>query len=74
MPFGSRFFAQLTGVRKQLAIPRTVRMMIKDRIAARACARRILQWPFERVVIAHNAILEGDAHAAVTKAFACLEG
>lgn len=65
-------YASITGVRKRLAVPRTVRLIIKDHQAARTSAQKILAWPFERVVMAHNAILETDAHAAVEKAFACL--
>jgi hypothetical protein len=69
LPFASRAFAMLTGVSKQLSVPRTVRLAIKDKAAARASAEQILQYPFERVVVAHNAIVEDNAHAAVEEAF-----
>ena len=69
LPFAPKLFASLNGVRNQLAVPRTVRMMVKDRKAAQASARKILQWQFERIVIAHNAIIEVDAHAALKRAF-----
>jgi len=69
LPFAAKLFASLNGVRNQLAVPRTVRAMVKDRKAAQASARKILQWPFERVVIAHNSIIEVDAHVALKRAF-----
>ena len=72
LPFTSAAYSRLTGVRARLAVPRTVRLMIKDRAAFAASARAIMQWPFERVILAHNAIVEDDAHAAVTRAFAFL--
>ena len=71
LPFAARMYAALTGVRTALAVPRTVRWLVKDRQAAQTSAQKILQWPFERVVVAHNAIVEDDAYAAVEKAFAC---
>ncbi len=73
LPFGGRLYAQLNSVRTLLAVPRMIRWVIKDKTAAKASAAKILQWPFERVVVAHNCIVDVDAHAAVTRAFACFE-
>lgn len=70
LPWRSRGYAALTGVRRQPAVARTVRALVRDREAARASAERILRWPFERVVMAHNAIVETDAHARLRQAFA----
>ncbi len=67
--FGAKAYARLTGTRARLAVPRTIRLMIKDRAAFDASARKILAWPFERVVVAHNAIIDAGAHAAVSRAF-----
>lgn len=69
LSFGAQLFASLNGVRNKLVVPRTIRVMTKDRKAAQASARKILQWPIARVVLAHNAIIEGNAHAALKKAF-----
>jgi hypothetical protein len=71
-PLGWRpaLYARLTGVRDRLAVPRTVRMITRDRSAAADSARAILRWPFTRVITAHNAIVEQDAHAAAERAFA----
>ncbi|RJG17741.1 DUF4336 domain-containing protein [Massilia cavernae] len=69
-----RAYAMLTGVSSRLGVPRTVRRAIRDRDAFAASARAILAWPFERVVVAHDAIVDKDAHAAVERAFAGLAG
>jgi len=70
LPLAAQVYARLTGVRRELAVPRTIRWLIKDRQAARASMQAILQYPFERVVVAHNAIIEDQAHAAMERAFA----
>jgi hypothetical protein len=70
LPLATSLYARVTGVRSQLAVPRTVRLITRDRQAARASVARILAWPIERAVLAHNAILEQDAHAAVARALA----
>jgi hypothetical protein len=69
LPFAARVYASLVGVRRQLAVPRNVRWLVKDRQAAHASAQKILRWPIGRVTTAHNSIVEGDAHAAVKAAF-----
>ena len=71
LPFATKVFASLMGVRNQLAVPRTIRLLVRDRAAARTSAGKILELPFTRVVVAHNAIVEDDAYAAVKKALAC---
>lgn len=62
-------FARLTGVRRRLAVPRSVRLLVQDRAAVQASMQRILQWRFERVIVAHNAIVEQGARAALERAF-----
>lgn len=65
----SAAYARLTGVRKRLDVPRTVRLVTRDRALAAGSARLILEWPFTRVITAHNAIVEQDAHMLVERAF-----
>lgn len=73
LAWNAAFYAWLTGVRKQLVIPRSVRLMVKDKAAARASAEQILRWPFVRVIVAHNCIIEQNAKQAVVQAFAALQ-
>lgn len=68
LPFAARLYARLTGVRQRLAVPITVRGLVRDREAARRSARQIMQWPFERVVTAHNAAVEQQPREAVQRA------
>jgi hypothetical protein len=62
-------FTRLTGVHRHLDVPRTVRLVTRDRAAAAASAAAILRWPFTRVITAHDSIVEDDAHAGVAHAF-----
>ena len=66
-------YAALTGVRRRLAVPRTVRALVRDRAAAARSAEQVLRWPFTRVVVAHNAIIDMDAHDQVAQAFSVFE-
>jgi len=63
-------YARVTGVRSQLDVPRTVRLATRDKAAASSSAQAVLAWPFTRVITAHNAIVDEDAHALVARAFA----
>jgi Domain of unknown function (DUF4336) len=73
LSFGLKLYARLTGTLNQWAVPKTVRWMVKDREAACASAQKMLAWPFERVIVAHNAILDADAYWVVKKAFDSLK-
>lgn len=70
LPWPTRAYASLTGVRRGLAVPWTVRALVRDRAAAARSAEQLLRWPFTRAVIAHNQIVETDAHAQVARALA----
>ena len=50
------------------AVPRTVRFMVKDKAAFRASAQKVLAWPIKRVLVAHNSVIDGDAHAGLKRA------
>lgn len=70
LPWQARAYASLTGVRQRLAVARTVRLLVRDRAALRHSTQRMLQWPFTRLVMAHNAVIESDAHAQLSLALA----
>ena len=70
LAWSTRVYATLTGVRRQLAVPLTVRALVRDRRAAARSAERVLRWPFERVVRANNQVVDTDAYAQVTRALA----
>ncbi|MEI8325114.1 MAG: DUF4336 domain-containing protein [Betaproteobacteria bacterium] len=68
LPLSAALYARLTGVRKRLAVPLTVRALVRDRDAAKRSAQAILAWPFSRVVMAHNTVVDQDAHASMQQA------
>lgn len=65
----AKIFNTLTGVRKKFDVPRTVRLLVKDKTAARKSADAILQWPIQTIVMAHNSIIESNAKALLSQAF-----
>lgn len=72
LPLATVLYAKLTGVRARLNVPRTVRLLVRDKPAARASAARLLRWPIQRVVVAHNAVITDDAHAQLARALQAL--
>lgn len=68
--WSSRLFARAMGVQHQLGVSRIPRMLVKDKAALAASLRQMLQWPFQRVVVAHDVVLEHNARQAVQQAFA----
>ena len=67
----AKLYAGVTGVRARLGVPRTIRAGVRDPVAFAASARKILAWPFDRAIVAHDAIVDTGAHAQVERAFAC---
>lgn len=51
------------------SVPRKFRMATTDRPAAAQAVRRILDWPAERLVMAHGAPVTGNAQAVLARAF-----
>lgn len=62
LDIGARIYTTLTGVRNRLAVPITVRLVVRDRQALRKSVETILAWPFERVVMAHNTVVANGEH------------
>ena len=46
-----------------------MRFLIKDREAVRTSVKRILEWDFDRVIMAHGSILEENAKASLRNSF-----
>jgi hypothetical protein len=58
------------GVHRRLAQGRELRLLVKDRAAAAASARRLLALPFERLVMAHGEVVGTDARGQLEAALA----
>ena len=70
----TRLFLQLNGTLGQFGPSRMFRMMMRDRAAARASLERILDWNFDRIIVAHGDVLEGDARHILRNSYAWLLG
>jgi len=68
----ARVFHWLTGATGHLGPHRLIRRMISDHNAARASVETILRWDFDRVIVGHGDLIEGDGRALVRAAFAYL--
>lgn len=71
-PAPTRWVARALGVHERLAMSRTMRLMVRDRAALRRSVERILALAPERVVLAHEQVVERDAGSALAQAFAWL--
>lgn len=65
----ARWWAKLSGVHERFDVPLIVRLLTRDRLAARASAQEILRWQIARVVVGHNAVIDDDAKAQLTQSF-----
>ena len=71
----TRVTMRLEGVHAQACVPRTVRLLaLRDRAALRESLRPILQWPLERIVLAHGGLVERDGRAVVERAWRSIAG
>ncbi|HVJ90650.1 MAG TPA: hypothetical protein VM580_12665 [Labilithrix sp.] len=61
--FAMSLVLRLTGTWKKTAQSRVWRFLVKDHAAAARSAEHVLSWDFERVVVAHGDVIEGDARA-----------
>lgn len=71
-PNRARLFHWIVGALGRFGPHRLVRVMIRDRAAARHSRDEILGWDFERVVVTHGSVLEHDGPARMAEAFAFL--
>jgi Domain of unknown function (DUF4336) len=68
-----RFVAKLLGVYGNLGMSRTEKLCIKDKAAFRASVARLLSMPVQRIVLAHDQVIEEKCSERLVKAFAWLQ-
>ena len=68
----TRMYLKLTGLEGKITWSPLLRVVYRDRKAARACIDRVLEWPFTRVVLAHGRPILDNAHASVERGLAWL--
>ena len=64
-----RLYLGLIGGRDHLTVPRTARLLTKDKAAAQQGAQAVLAWPIQRIVLLHNSVLTQTPQAALQEAF-----
>jgi hypothetical protein len=67
-PFLSRAFVRLDGVYGRFAMPRTIRLTVRNKRAARLSLKRMLEWDFDRVVVGHGDVVESGGRQALAEA------
>jgi hypothetical protein len=68
----ARMVARGLGVYERLGMSRTMKLMVKDKAALRKSVAPLLELDVERIVVAHDQIIEHDARARLAAAFAWL--
>ena len=68
LPWQAALWARLTRVRARMGVPLHVRALVRGPEAAAASARLILDWPIQRISMAHDALIESQAHAQLAQA------
>jgi hypothetical protein len=69
-PWPLRLWLRLNGAYGRLRTPLEVRLLCRDRAAARRGLERVLGWAFARVVVGHGAVVASGGRAAAKAAFA----
>jgi len=73
--FGTRLFLRINGALGRFTSSRLGRRYyFEDHAALRASVERILEWPFERIVVAHGDVVERDGHEVFRRGFDWLLG
>jgi hypothetical protein len=73
-PALTRLAFRLSGAYGQLAPTLLERLLVRDRTAFRASMQRILDWPFDRVIVAHGTVLETGGRRELARGYAWLLG
>ncbi len=70
----TRLFFRVGGSYGRLGPSLLERILVRDRAAFRASLKRILEWPFERVVVGHGEICEQGGREQLVEGYAWLPG
>lgn len=69
-PWLTRVVFRLFGTFGRLSPTLVERLMVKDRARFRADLERILEWPFERVIVSHGDVVETGGREALERGYA----
>jgi hypothetical protein len=68
----TRFAFRLAGTYERLSPTLLERLLVRDRVAFRQSLVRILEWPFERVVVAHGDVSESGGREELVRGYSWL--
>ncbi|AOJ10077.1 DUF4336 domain-containing protein [Burkholderia mayonis] len=68
----TRNYLRMGGILGHVGWHPLLRVVYRDRQVARACVDKLLEWPFERVALAHGDPLTDNAHDSVRQGMAWL--
>ena len=68
----TRLYAKLSNVQDKPGPTIILKLVTRDRKAARQSARRMLNWDFDRVIVSHGAVYPTGGQAALREKFAWL--
>ncbi len=66
------WYLRMAGIHGRAGVSRPVRLAYSDRAAAAASLRRIFEWDFERVILAHGQVIEIGGKEILRDAYAWL--
>lgn len=70
----TRAYLKLSGIHGKTGLSRGLRPFYRDRRAARRSVDQMLDWDFDRIVLAHGDVIEGGARDALRDAYTWLKG
>ncbi len=70
--FATRIYARVNGCYNRLGLTFLLKMLFRDKETARRSIHQILEWDFQRIVLAHGPVIETDPRSAFEKAFSWL--
>ena len=73
-PALTRMAFRASGAYGRLAPTLLERLLVRDRAAFRASLQRILDWPFDRVIVAHGTVLETGGRRELARGYSWLLG
>ena len=68
-PFLTRWLIRLGGRLGELSPTVVERLLIRDRAAFRESLERVLEWPFDRVVVSHGEVLDSGGRSALAHGY-----
>lgn len=70
----TRMYLKLGGIHGKPGLSRPLRLVFRDKRASRRSIDQMLDWDFDRIVLAHGDVIEKDGRDALREAYTWLNG